>query len=51
VGEIGDFFAQEQIRLADHYFGGGRRHELTPDEEAAVTAAGYGDLIVTEFLS
>lgn len=51
VGEIGDFFAQEQIRDADHYFGGGRRHELTPDEEAAVTAAGYGDLIVTEFLS
>jgi len=50
VGEIGDFFAQEQIRLADYYFGGGRRHELTTDEEAAVVAAGYGDLIVTEFL-
>lgn len=50
VGEIGDFFAQEQIRLADYYFGGGRRHELNPTEEAAVIAAGYGDLIVTEFL-
>jgi len=50
VGEVGDFFAQEQIRLADYYFGGGRRHELTTDEEAAVVAAGYGDLIVTEFL-
>ena len=50
VGEVGDFFAQEQIRLADYYFGGGRRHELTADEEAAVIAAGYGDLIVTEFL-
>jgi len=50
VGEIGDFFAQDQIREADYYFGGGRRHELTPAEEAAVVAAGYGDLIVTEFL-
>ena len=50
VGEIGDFFAQEQIRLADYYFGGGRRHELTAEQEAAVIAAGYGDLIVTEFL-
>ena len=50
VGEVGDFFAQEQIRLADYYFGGGRRHELTTEEEAAVVAAGYGDLIVTEFL-
>jgi len=49
-GEVGDFFAQEQIRLADYYFGGGRRHELTTEEEAAVVAAGYGDLIVTEFL-
>lgn len=51
VGQIGDFFAQEQISDADYYFGGGRRHELTPTEEAAVVAAGYGDLIVTEFLS
>lgn len=51
VGEVGDFFAQEQIADADYYFGGGRRHELTPTEEAAVTAAGYGDLIVTEYLS
>jgi len=50
VGQIGDFFAQEQIRLADYYFGGGRRHELSDEEEAAVVAAGYGDLIVTEFL-
>lgn len=50
VGQIGDFFAQEQIADADYYFGGGRRHELTPTEEAAVVAAGYGDLIVTEFL-
>lgn len=51
VGQIGDFFAQEQISDADYYFGGGRRHELDPTEEAAVVAAGYGDLIVTEFLS
>lgn len=50
-GVIGDFFAQDQIREADFYFGGGRRHELNPTEEAAVIAAGYGDLIVTEFLS
>ena len=50
VGQIGDFFAQEQIADADYYFGGGRRHELNPTEEAAVVAAGYGDLIVTEFL-
>jgi hypothetical protein len=50
VGQLGDFFAQEQIRLADYYFGGGRRHELTPEQEAAVVAAGYGDLIVTEYL-
>lgn len=48
VGQIGDFFAQEQISDADYYFGGGRRHELSPTEEAAVVAAGYGDLIVTE---
>ena len=50
-GVIGDFFAQDQIEDADFYFGGGRRHELNPEEEAAVVAAGYGDLIVTEFLS
>lgn len=50
-GVIGDFFAQDQIADADFYFGGGRRHELDPEEEAAVVAAGYGDLIVTEFLS
>lgn len=50
VGQIGDFFAQEQIADADYYFGGGRRHELSDAEEAAVVAAGYGDLIVTEFL-
>ena len=50
VGQVGDFFAQEQIADADYYFGGGRRHELSDEEEAAVVAAGYGDLIVTEFL-
>jgi hypothetical protein len=50
VGQLGDFFAQEQIRLADYYFGGGRRHELSGEQEAAVVAAGYGDLIVTEYL-
>lgn len=50
-GVLGDFFAQDQIEDADFYFGGGRRHELSGEEEAAVVAAGYGDLIVTEFLS
>lgn len=50
VGELVDFPAQREIRLADYYFPGGRRIELTADEEAAVVAAGFGDLIVTEFL-
>ena len=50
VGRIADFISQDQISEADYFFGGGRRHELTPTEEAAVVAAGYGDLIVTEYL-
>lgn len=51
VGELIDFPAQQLIADADYYFGGGRRVELTPEEEAAVVAAGYGEYIETEFLS
>lgn len=51
VGELLDFPAQQLIADADYYFGGGRRVELTPEEEAAVVAAGYGEYIETEFLS
>ena len=51
VGELLDFPAQQLIADAEYYFGGGRRTELTPEEEAAVVAAGYGEYIETEFLS
>lgn len=46
VGRIVDYPANSQLLEADHYFLGGHNHRLNDDEIAAITAAGFGDLIV-----
>lgn len=48
TGVLTQFPSQTEIREADHYFGGGRRHVLTDDEYNAVNAAGYGEYVSVE---
>lgn len=40
----------EQVAAADRFYGGGRIHELTPDERDELVAAGFGAYITEEFL-
>lgn len=46
VGRITDYPANSELLAADYYFLGGHYNVLNEDEIAAVTAAGFGDLIV-----
>ena len=50
VGVIEDFVAQSDTLDADYYFAGGHRYVLDTAEVAAVTNAGYSDLITIETL-
>lgn len=47
-GVLQQFPSQTEIAEADFYFGGGRRHELTDTEYAAVVAAGYDEYVSSE---
>jgi hypothetical protein len=46
VGQILDYPGNTLLLDADFYFLGGHNHTLSDDENAAITAAGFGDLIV-----
>lgn len=46
VGQIVDYPGNTRLLDADYYFLGGHNHTLSDDEIAAITAAGFGDLIV-----
>ena len=48
TGVVTIFPSQADIDAADFYFGGGRRHELSDAQYAAVVAAGYEDLVSVE---
>ncbi len=44
-GEVVQFPPQSVVNAAKYAFLGGHRNELNAEQEQAVTAAGYGDLI------
>lgn len=46
VGRIVNYPGNTELLDADYYFLGGHNHRLSDDEIAAITAAGFGDLIV-----
>ena len=48
VGTLTQFPSQDEIRDADFYFGGGRRHVLSSAEHTAVVAAGYSSYVSVE---
>lgn len=48
TGVLQTFPSQTEIREADHYFGGGRRHVLSDAEYAAVVAAGFSEYVSVE---
>lgn len=45
VGSLVSFPSAERLRLADAYFLGGHRHELTDAQVTAITAAGFSEYI------